>query len=266
MDNDLIYAYCILNCLPEEEENVTKTEEINFLQINEYYVGYKLVSSDDFSGENLKKNLSNTIWLERNKRHHINMISSIMRYHPVIPLKFGTIFPTRESLDKFIDDYSASLARNFHTISGKEEWAVKIYCDKRVLREKMLELSEEVVTLEKHILESSPGKAFLLSLKRTELIEQEVILFMRKKGQQCFDEYKVICYESHLNNLYPRELTGRQEDMILNANFFVNKENVGLFIYLANRQESECHSLGFSFEVTGPWPPFNFILLEKAYN
>ncbi len=266
MDNDLIYAYCILNSLPREEEDVTKAEEINILQINEYYVVYKLVSPDDFSEENLKLNLRDTIWLERNKRHHITTILAVMKRHTVIPLRFGTIFPNREYLGKFVTDYSASLFRNFQSVSGKEEWAVKIYCNKRVLREKMFELSDELVTLEKHILESSPGKAFLLNRKKTELIEQEVILFMKKKGQQCLDEYKTICTQSYLNNLFPRELTGRQDDMILNANFFITKENVGLFVYLVNRQENEFHSLGFSFEVTGPWPPFSFVLWEKTCN
>jgi hypothetical protein len=262
MEKDLIYVYCMIKNSPQQEGDFL-SGKVEFLSVEPYWVGVKFVSPDEFSEENLKKNLSDLAWIEVKTRDHIRVISGIMRNHTVIPFKFGTIFRSAESLQKFIQEYSSSLAANFHAIQDKEEWAVKIYCDKKVLNRQMSELSEDVKALEKQILESSPGKAFLLSRKKNELIEQNIGKLMKINGQKCFEEYKNISHVSRINNLLPREVTEREDDMILNAVFFIDKTKAADFVRIADLQEGKYRSVGFSFEVTGPWPPFSFVSLEE---
>jgi len=261
MDNDLIYVYCIINRPPQREDDVS-FHGVKFLSVGEYYVEIKLVSPDEFSEENLEKNFADFHWIETHTRDHINVIARIMKKHTVIPFKFGTIFKNKESLEKFIADYSLSLSETFQTIRGKEEWSVQIYCDKKVLNEQIIEFSEKVRILERQILESPPGKAFLFNRGKNVLIEQEIGRLMKKNGQKCFDEYKSISQECCINNLLPRELTRRQDDMILNASFFVDKKNRTDFIHIASLQEVKYRPAGFSFVVTGPWPPLSFVSIK----
>ena len=262
MNDDLIYVYCILNKQPESEK-YQQHSELNFLLMGKFYVAMKSVSPNEFSEENLKKNFACLPWIETNARDHIEVITAIMKGQTVVPFKFGTIFKSKESLKEFIDGYSLSLSENFEAIEGKEEWSVKVYCDKKVLGEQIFELSETVRMLEKQILESSPGKAFLLKRKKAELIEQEVGKLMKINGQKCYEEYKNVSQDIRINNLLPRELTEREDDMILNATFFVDKQNVNEFIHIANTQQEKYQSVGFSFDVTGPWPPFSFIAIKE---
>lgn len=262
MNSSLIYVYCILEDQPQFECHQLN-DGVDFRKVEDYHVAMKFVSPDEFTEENLKKNFANLSWIETNAREHIDIITSIMKYRAVIPFKFGTIFKSEESLEQFIKDYSPSLAENFEAIQGKEEWSVKVYCDKKTLGKQVPEFSGDVSILEEQILKSSPGKAFLLKRKKAELIEQEVEKLMKINGQKCFDEYKKICEAVRVNNLLPRELTERDDDMILNTTLFINKQNIKDFIHTANLQQEKYQSLGFSFEVTGPWPPFSFVSIEE---
>jgi len=78
-------------------------EGLKSIKIDSFYVIVKYVSESEFSEENFKKNLSDIQWVERNAREHIMVIGKIMESVAVIPFKFGTIYTTKDGLNKFID-------------------------------------------------------------------------------------------------------------------------------------------------------------------
>lgn len=165
MSADLIYVYCITTG-SAEKINPIISEGLTSFVFGNFTVFGKYVNANDFSEENFKNNLSNIQWLEANAREHIRVISEIMKLITVIPFNFGTIYQTKASLQKFVSGYTDSLKENFIHLKGKEEWAVKIYANIRVLKARIDELSEKSAALEREIMASSPGKAFLLSRKK----------------------------------------------------------------------------------------------------
>ena len=146
MENDLIYVYCISDSPLGIARNV-KSKDLKSLKFDDFYVMVKYVSENEFSEENLKSNLSDIQWVETNVREHIRVIGMIMEYTTVIPFKFGTIYNSKAGLQQFITDYTVSLTENFHQIRGKEEWAVKVYCDRKALCDQIDKLSERVADL-----------------------------------------------------------------------------------------------------------------------
>ncbi|MEI6049094.1 MAG: GvpL/GvpF family gas vesicle protein [Bacteroidota bacterium] len=261
MINELIYVFCISNNSPGLLDHL-KSGGINFIVSDDFCAIVKYVSNSEFSEENFRKNLSDIQWVESNAREHINVISRVMEFNTVIPFKFGTIYNSEDGLKKFITDYSGSLAENIHNISGKEEWSVKIYCDRDVLSEKIDELSQEADALEKQIMASSPGKAFLLKKKKTDLVENEIDRLCKNYGQEYYDAFQNLSESSSLNNLLPKEFTGREDTMILNATFLISKNKVTDFKSIAETLKEKNIS-GFFIEVTGPWPPFSFISIKE---
>lgn len=262
MKEDLIYVYCITN-IPVGFVGNLESKGLNSFMFEDFFVIVKSVSDLEFSEENLKKNISNIEWLGENAREHIQVIRSIMKYSDVIPFKFGTIFNSKLRLKQFIIDYADSLSENFKIISGKEEWALKIYCDQKKLCEQIDELSEEAALLEKQIMESSPGKAYLLKRKKTEFIDNEINRICKKYGQEYFDEFKKLSESNSLNNLLPNNYTGREDSMILNATFLLNKNKVNDFINTVEILRKKDGGFGFFIEVSGPWPPFSFISIKE---
>ena len=262
MTPDLIYVYCLSNSPPEFSETM-KLRNMKSLAFGDFHVVVKYVSSEEFSEENFKRNLSNIEWLENNAREHVEVITTLMDRNTAIPFKFGTIFNAEDSLRKFITDYSDSLFENFRHIEGREEWSVKIYCDRKSLSEQIDELSEETAALEKQIMASSPGKAFLLKRKKNELVENEMDRICKSYGQNYYDEFKKLSVSTNLNNLLPKEFTGSEDTMILNAAFLVNKTKVNDFRNTVDILRKEDGNSGFCIETTGPWPPFSFIYIKE---
>ena len=262
---DLIYVYCISEAPPKIVPQL-ESSGLECLTIGGFFINIKNVSESNFSEANLKKNLSDIQWLEIQVRDHISVINSIMEYSAVIPFKFGTIYNTKASLEKFIADYSDSLIENFQQISGMEEWAVKIYCDRKLLSKKIDELSVEAASLQKQISESSPGKAFLLNKKKIDLIENEMDRLCNQFGQEYYEEIKKLSESNSLNNLLPKEFTGREDSMIINASFLVKASNVIDFKNHINSMSDRVGESGFFIEVSGPWPPFSFISIKERSN
>jgi hypothetical protein len=186
-----------------------------------------------------------------------------MENSTVIPFKFGTIYTSEEGLSKFIKDYSTSLAENLKRIEGKEEWLIKIYCNTKVLNENIDEISEAVAAIQIQIMESSPGKAYLLKRKKADLIEMEVEKFHKIYCQLFFNKLKSLSESYLINNLLPKEITGKIDDMILNATFFVSKNKVHDFISTSDIMMKQYKNYGLTIEASGPWPPFSFISIKE---
>ncbi|MEI6576746.1 MAG: GvpL/GvpF family gas vesicle protein [Bacteroidota bacterium] len=258
----LIYVYCIAKSIPTVEPS-TLSGNLEYLAIDDCVVIAKYVSDEEFSEENLKINISDVIWLEKNAREHIRIISQIMNLCDVIPLRLGTIFLSEDSLRNFISDYAGSFRENFQFIGGKEEWAVKIFCDRKLLGNQIDELSHTMADMETQIKASSPGKAFLLRRKKTDLVEIEIDNLCRTFGQEYFEALKVVSDETCLNNLLPKEFTGRTDTMILNATFLVSQNNVSTFIEKLDVIRKRDRDSVFFIEESGPWPAFSFVTIKE---
>jgi hypothetical protein len=262
MAEELIYIYCIADN-PLKPDEISGNETLKSLAYGEFYAIAKLVSPEEFSEENLKKNFADIAWIDVHAREHIRIISEVMKNSTVIPFKFGTIFNSTESLGMFVNDYSVSLAENFKTLKGKEEWSVKIYCDRSVLNVQIVEISEDVRNLEEEIQKSMPGKAFILKRKKVELIGKEVEKVMRICGQSCYDALATISESTRINNLLPKEVTGRTDDMMLNASFLVNCEKVNDLLTAVEKAIEKYKNTGLNIEATGPWPSFSFVNIKE---
>ena len=262
MINDLIYVYCISNTPPGLIDYI-ESKGLKCIVADDLYVIVKYVSGDEFSEENLKKNIADIQWLETNAREHIMVIGKIMEQNTVIPFNFGTIYQSEESLKKFITDYSGSLAENLLHLEWKEEWAVKIYVNRKALTEQIDELSEEAAALEKQIMASSPGKAFLLKRKKTDLIENEMDRLCKNYGQEYYNEFKNLSVSTCLNNLIPKDFTGREDTMILNATLLVSKDRTIELITVVRNIKNKHTDHGFDMEITGPWPPYSFVSIKE---
>lgn len=265
MLNDLLYVYCLSNSNPGLLLSI-EPQGLKVLRFDDFYVIVKFVPKSEFSEENLKKNVADMQWLEINAREHIMVINKVMEHTTVIPFNFGTIYQSEDSLKKFICDYSDSLIEHFLLFECKEEWAAKIYCNRKMLSDQIDELSEEAAAIEKQIMASSPGKAFLLKRKKTDLIENEIDRIIKNSGQKYYNELKNLSGSTKLNNLLPKEFTGREDTMILNATFLVSREKVNEFISTVRVLKNKYSGNGFDFEITGPWPPYSFISIKENSN
>jgi hypothetical protein len=186
----------------------------------------------------------------------------------VIPFKFATLFNTEDNLKTMLGQHLEGFRDILKKLEDKEEWGVKIYCNSEKLKENLIQTDEQLLNIDKKINSSAPGKAYLLKKKKEELLNIAVNKKFNEYGQISFDRLRERSQEAGINKLLPKEVTERNDEMILNSAFLINKDKVGDFLNIVDDLRVEYTDKGLFFDCTGPWPPYNFcgLLKEKIHN
>lgn len=252
---DLIYLYCVTDRMPQLKEDI---EEIYSVHHQGLYAVVSKVPEEEFGEETLKKNLNDMEWLKNKVSMHERTIEGVMEDRPVVPFKFPTLFRIEDNLKSCLEKYAEGLKKNLKYAEGKEEWGGKIYCDIKRLREVIGKEDDEILRMYKEITSSPPGMAFFLKKKREGLIDKKINEMINMYTQYSVNSLRGQSLQVRVNRLLPKEVTEREEEMILNAAFFVDRDTVKAFIKIVESLRTKYGGSGFSIDCTGPWPPYNF--------
>jgi len=218
------------------------------------------VSEHEFGQEELEANLNDIRWLDKVYAHQ-GILEAVMTRRTLIPVRFCTIYRSegrvREMLVQHYDDFVDALAR----LQGKEEWGVKVYCDYKTVAQRVGEISDRVKELRTEMASKSDGVAYFLKKRLEEKVAQEVERVSDECAQRSHDRLSSHAEEALINPLQGREITGRKKEMILNGAYLVAEEQLAVFRAELQSLEEEYGNLGLSYEMTGPWPPYNFVTI-----
>jgi len=219
------------------------------------------VSLPEFGQAQLEANLNDIEWLKARVYAHQNVLDAVLASHTLVPVRFCTIYRSesgvREMLAQHYDDFVAALAR----LKGRQEWGVKVYCDRETLIQKIEAVSDRVKELRTEIARKPEGMAYFLKKRVEEAIAEEVERVSDEYAQRSHDRLTSRAEEAVVLPLQGREITGREEEMILNGAYLVASERLAAFQSELASLEKEYTDLGFRYEMTGPWPPYNFVAI-----
>lgn len=220
------------------------------------------VSLQEFGQEVLEANLNDIKWLEAKVRAHQGILETVLANRTLIPMRLCTIYRSesrvQEMLGQHYDDFVEALVR----LEGKQEWGVKVYCDGETLAHRVGEVSDRVKKFKAEVEQQSSGVAYFLKKKMDETIAEEVERISDEHAQRSHDRLSSHAEEAVVNPLQSKELTGRKEGMILNGAYLVLEEQLTAFRAEMENLKEEYGDLGFSYEMTGPWPPYNFMTIS----
>ncbi|MBI5025124.1 MAG: GvpL/GvpF family gas vesicle protein [Nitrospirae bacterium] len=256
---DLIYLYCVTNSLPHHLHTKDFGIGVYFIYHKGLYAVVSKVTESEFNEENLKNNLTNLEWIKTKVGIHERIIEEVMRDICVVPFKFATLFNNEDNLKAMFEEHAEELKTKLKHLEGKEEWGVKIYCDIEKLKENLIQEDEALLKISKEISASSPGKAFFSKKKKEELLNIAVNKKINEYGQYSFDRLREQSLKTRINKLLPKEVTERENDMILNSAFLVYKDKISDFISVVDILKAQYKGRGLFFDCTGPWPPYNFV-------
>jgi hypothetical protein len=267
-EEQLVYLFCVTDKEPRPKEIDSLVGNLYFVCHKGLYAVVGRVEESEFGEQNLKRNLADLEWIKAKTNMHEKIIETVMRNSSVIPFKFATCFNTDDSLKAMLEEYAEEFKAILKKLEDKEEWGVKIYCDIEKLKDSLANDEPEILEIENEINLSSPGKAYLLKKKKTELIEDTLNKKINEYGQETFELLKELSSSARINKLLPKEVTEREDDMVLNSAFLVGKDKVGDFINMIDTLKMHYEGEGLFFDCTGPWPPYNFcsLLKEKVQN
>lgn len=216
------------------------------------------VSLQEFGQEELEANLEDIQWVEAKVLAHQRVLEAALADHTLVPMRFCTIYRSesgvQEMLAQHYDDFVEALAH----LEGKQEWGVKIYCDGPTLAQRVGETSDRVKELKAEMEQKSSGAAYFLRKKVDEAVAEEVERVSDEYAQRSHDLLSSHAEDAIINPLQSKELTGRDEAMVLNGAYLIAEERLAAFRAELESLEEEHGDLGFIYEMTGPWPPYNF--------
>jgi hypothetical protein len=208
------------------------------------------VPLEDFGADVLPERLNDRDWLERHARAHEDVLREIAATTTVVPFRFGTVYNDVAGVRALLGDRADELRAALERVRGCVEIGVKLWADRTRFQAALTAPDKP-----------ASGRAYL-ERKRTE----------QDSARRAADELRTIAADAHerllaqavegvSNRPQPRELTGRAETMLLNGAYLV--EDGGQALAAAAAQlGSELEARGVTVELTGPWPPHNFVDLE----
>lgn len=177
----------------------------------------------------------------------------------IIPMKFGTIFKTKEKLEETLKKHYRQFRESLERLKGKQEWAVKVYLNRKAFEEEVKKVSKVVQEKEKEIAQLPEGIAYFMQKQIDEAVSKEADKAIENYTEIFFETLKKYAEAETKGKILEKELTGKSLSMVLNAIFLVSEEKLEDFIKEIDKLNKDYKPKGFNFEYAGPWPPYNFI-------
>jgi len=195
------------------------------------------VSLAEFGEEVLPERLNDRAWLEDKVRVHEGVLQSYVGVTPVVPLRFGAIYRDMADVRRLLAERGERFEEVLERVSGRVELGVKAWFDPSQVQRPAAASGREYLQRRRDELGSSRDAAHIAAAAHARLA--------------------AAADAAVVNRPQPRELTGRDEQMLLNGAYLVpdgDDRFAGEVALLAE----EHGAAGVTFELTGPWPPYNF--------
>jgi hypothetical protein len=203
------------------------------------------VPLSEYGEDALRENLNDLAWLEDVARRHDRVLAELLGGGPVVPLRICTIYRDDGQLAAMLVERGAELEATLERLDGKAEWGVKA-----VAEPERLEAQREPALAAP----TSPGAAYLARKKQAAAARGEA---ERLIASTVRDAHARLCELAAAAVLLPsqnRDLSGHRGEMVFNAAYLVDEERALAFGAAVEEQGCE----GLRFELTGPWPAYNF--------
>jgi hypothetical protein len=242
-------------------EGVAAGKPVTLLPYRDLAAVVSEVPLDEWGQEALEARLADLAWLEARVRTHQAVLDAVLPLATLAPMKFATIYLSQDGVTEFLTAHYDEFVALLGHLRGRQEWGLKLYCDDATLAAHIAEISPEVARLRAEIASKPKGAAYLLARKLQETSDHEserVEMDVADRTHTALTEQSVA---AGLNPLQSTEITGRTERMLLNGAYLVDAAALEAFQAALAEIAAEYGSRGFQFELSGPWPAYNFTRL-----
>jgi hypothetical protein len=163
----------------------------------------------------------------------------------IVPLRLCTIYLSRERVETFLDEQAHELAAALAGLRGRTEWGVKVFAPPP---SRPIDAGD------------AAGGSDYLQRKRGERAAREEA---HRRAAQCaqdvHERLEREAVRASVNRPQHPEAHGRSTEMLLNGAYLVDDERRHAVRQVVDELAGEYGPHGFTIELTGPWPPYNFV-------
>jgi hypothetical protein len=267
-----LYVYCLgereqLSALFDEESLPASVEDDASLELVESGHLAAVVSAVplDVYGEGaIEARLSDPAWTAARALRHQQAVEFFARVADVVPLRFGTIYLTRARVGAMLEENTETLRAVVERLRGREEWGLNVYADRAALKESIVEASERLREMSRQADTSAPGQAYLLRKKIEALRADESRAEMKRVASEAEEELGAASEGSARLRVFKDESSAEGEAVAAKLAFLVARGRFEEFRAAAEALAARHAPHGFRFELTGPWPAYNFAATKET--
>jgi Gas vesicle synthesis protein GvpL/GvpF len=236
------YVYGVVSSTTQPEGTGVGSRPVELVPEGDVAALVSGVPPDEFGEVSLRERLNDRAWLERTAREHEDTLERALGTTAVIPFRLCTVYESRDRLREFLSAHGPALADLLARLDGRVELGVKAY-----FAEGPAETDEP-----------RSGREYLLRRQREREAAEEAARFKVECARASHERLAAAAEEARANPPQPPELSGRTDTMLLNGAYLVRRDDGRLADAVAEL-ESRYGPHGVTYEITGPWPPYNFV-------
>ncbi|MGI8622098.1 MAG: GvpL/GvpF family gas vesicle protein, partial [Solirubrobacteraceae bacterium] len=249
-DGSAWWVYCVVAStaaarLPDGLRGVVPGAEVETVTGGQLAAVVSAVPLAEFNDERLREHLEDLAWVEHVARAHESVLESVMATTTIVPLRLCTICLSPERVAALLDEQAAGLAPALDALRGRTEWGVKLFGPLAGPTEPEAEAAD--------------GSAYLERRRRARGAREEAQRAATDCAQHIHDALGRETVASAVNPPQRPEAHGRDAEMLLNAAYLIDDERREALRGLVESLAAEHEPAGFALELTGPWPPYNFV-------
>lgn len=258
------YVYCIAENPATQQLDaasfpapIEENSKLEWIAVNDLAALASMVPLDVYKEDALAERLTDASWTAVRAMRHETVVEYVAKRVAVVPLRFGTIYLERASVERMLTEKGRELAGILERLRGHEEWGVNVYADRAKLMAGITNVSPRLRELAQQAEAASPGQSYLMQKKIEALRGDETrsalngIIDQIEKtlNQQTADgkRLRILRVEATEHG----ELKGKFA-------FLVKRAGFEEFRAAAERLAEEHLAAGIRLELTGPWPAYNF--------
>jgi hypothetical protein len=208
----------------------------------------------DLRGPEAEKRLEDPQWLVPRACRHEAVLEAVLAGGPVLPVRFGAVFSSRQALADFMEENRRSIAAFLDAAADKQEWAVRGFLDAGRAAEHLLATDPELAgRLER--LPRTPGARYFQEKQLRAEARRRVGSWGRQAAARLEEALREFTPEVRPLRLRPG---GSGPEMLLHCALLLPRPDGGRLCEAVAKGLEDYADTGWTLECTGPWPPFHF--------
>ena len=215
------------------------------------------VPLSDYGEDSLNARLTDPAWTAMRAVGHERVVEHFSSRTSIVPLRFGVIYFAGERVEQMLSEKADGLHAIIERLKGRQEWGITVCCNQEEFIKVIDTLSTRLRSLADRAKAARPGEAYLLRKKIDALKADEARLEIKRIVTQIERQLAARSEQAASLHVMKDEAT-EQGKVVAKLAFLVATERFDDFHEEAERLAHLYDGSGFKFEMTGPWPPYNF--------
>ena len=204
----------------------------------------------DYGDERLREHLEDLEWVERIARRHEEVLEAALNETTIVPLRLCTLYHDLDGVRRLLRENGTALREGLRRVEGCIEWGLKVFADPQ---------SPKADATPEPVGSEGRGATYLLRRQQERVLAEKATEVRARCVEVVHQRVAALARASTTNPPQRPEIHGRELAMLLNGAYLIERDRAAELQETVGALQEEWTALGFTIELTGPWPPYNFV-------